>query len=133
MPMDAKGQAFADRMGRWTVLITNGEEHVAELPHIAEDLTALETLQGRAKALDSLQQSMRSQFQAVSKELAEVVKEGERLRSRLGANLKGKYGFTSETLIKFGFRPVRVTRRKKSLKKPAPEVQGTAAPGSVKM
>ncbi|HVR96383.1 MAG TPA: hypothetical protein VMW27_07205 [Thermoanaerobaculia bacterium] len=124
--MDAKGQAFADRMGRWTVLITNGHENLAEVPHITDDLAALETLQGRARALDSLQQNLRSQFQAVNKEMTEVVKEGEKLRSRLGATLKGKYGFTSETLIKFGFRPLRTARSRKSLKKPAPEGQGAA-------
>jgi hypothetical protein len=49
-----------------------------------------------------------------------VVREGESLRSRLGANLRGKYGYTSEMLIKFGFRPFRITRRRKSAKKPAP-------------
>lgn len=128
--MDAKGQAFADRMGRWSVLITNGQENVAEVPHIVDDLAALESLQARARALDSLQQDLRSQFQGVSKELTEVVREGEKVRSRLGANLKGKYGFTSETLIKFGFRPVRITRRRKSAKKSVPEGQGTA--GSAK-
>jgi hypothetical protein len=45
--MDAKGQAFADRMGRWTVLITNGQENVADMPHIVDDLATLESLQGR--------------------------------------------------------------------------------------
>lgn len=125
--MDAKGQAFADRMGRWTVLITNGQENVADMPHIVDDLATLESLQGRARALDSLQQDLRSQFQAVSKELAGVVRDGESLRSRLGASLRGKYGYTSEMLIKFGFRPFRITRRRKSAKKPAQEGQETAA------
>ncbi len=125
--MDAKGQSTSDRLGRWTVTVTNTKEHLDEVPYLADDLAAMEEKLAKARALESLQESLRSEAQATSKTLREVVSEGEKLRARLGAGLRAKYGFTSETLIKFGFRPRRIPRRKKQeVEKPPPEGQGTA-------
>ena len=49
---------------------------------------------------------------AINAQLRVLSKDGDGLRTRLGANLQGKFGFTSETLIRYGFEPRRFTRRR---------------------
>jgi hypothetical protein len=39
-----------------------------------------------------------------------VEKQGERLRGRASAHLKGSFGFGSDDLVKFGIRPVKGVR-----------------------
>jgi hypothetical protein len=55
--------------------------------------------------------------------------QAEKLRSRLAAGLHSKYGFTSETLLKFGVKLRKVPRRKTCGETGAPAGSG-AFPGA---
>jgi hypothetical protein len=103
--MAAKGQSYAEKFSRWEVLITNGKPAVADIPHVGEDLTALETKLEEVRILDSRREDLRSQAREIGKQIREVARDGEKIRTRLGATLKGKFGFDSETLVKYGFKP----------------------------
>jgi hypothetical protein len=87
--MAAKGFALSDKANRWDILITNGKEHVPEVPHIGEDLNLLELKSAEARVLISRGDDLRAQAQENTKKLREVVQEGEKIRAR-GAQSPGK-------------------------------------------
>src|SRR5918999_1157578 len=74
-----------------------------------------------AKGLDSEQEVARGRLQGIIHRRQEVEKRGESLRSRVAAHLKGSFGFSSDELVKFGFRPGQRGRRKgRAPSKPPP-------------
>ena len=121
--MAAKGQSSAEKFSRWAVTASNIREHLEEMPHVAGDLAVMDGMITEARTLEGQQESLRGQAREVGAQLRELTKEGEKLRSRLRAHLQAKFGPTSENLLKFGFRPRRVPRRK-----PNPDTPETPAP-----
>jgi predicted secreted protein len=117
--MAARGASYAEKFSRWEVLITNTKPGVAEMPHMGEDLAELEQLLGQVRVLESQQEDLRSQARVITARIRELAEAGEKVRARMRANLNGKYGFTSEALVKFGFRPRPINRRRKVVKPPA--------------
>jgi hypothetical protein len=109
--MAAKGSARSDKMSRWGVTISNLRERLDEFPHVSGDLDEMERKLGRGRELESRLEALRGEAREVGAELRKVASEGEKLWFRLGAHLKAKYGFTSESLVRFGFRPRRIPRR----------------------
>jgi hypothetical protein len=126
--MAAKGQSSAEKLSRWAIAASNLREHLEEMPHVAADLAAMDGMIAEARALESRQEDLRGQARAVSAQLRELAKDGEKLRSRLRSHLQAKFGPTSETLLKFGFRPRRVPRRTRGTD--APKAPGEATPAS---
>jgi len=124
--MAARGQSFAEKFSRWGVTVGNLKDQVEAMPHIASDLTQLEQMLTQARDLESRQEDLRGQVRELNSQLRNLTKEGEKVRGRLRASLQGKFGFTSEALVKFGFKPQRIPRRVKVVEKPAPE---TPPPG----
>ncbi len=85
-----------------------------------------------ARSLDSEQEETRSKLRDVVHRRKEVEKQGEIVRRRVEAHLRGTYGYTNEQLIKFGVKPrPRVIRRKPSQPE-APTVQPVEAPPAAK-
>jgi hypothetical protein len=125
--MAAKGQSHAEKFSRWGVAVTNLKENLDEMPHVAPDLAEMERMLNEARGLESRLEDLRGQSRELTAQLRELAKSGEKLRSRLGANLHAKFGFTSETLVKYGFRPRRIPRRRPATEKPVPE-EPTPAP-----
>ena len=119
--MAAKGQSFAEKLSRWEVAASNLKEHLEEMPHVAPDLGAMDKLISEARTLESQLESLRGQAREVGAKLQEVSKDGEKLRSRLRSHLQAKFGPTSESLVKFGFRPRRIPRRTRTPETPVSE------------
>jgi hypothetical protein len=126
--MAVKGFGFGSRVSRWDVTLTNAkEEKDVDLSAAKDDLSSLESFHGEARGLLSRGEDLRSQLRENTARLREVTKQGDVVRRRVGAILRGKLGFTSEKLIKFGFKPAVVNRRRKAAEKPMPEGgEGTA-------
>jgi hypothetical protein len=110
--MAARGQSFAEKFSRWGVAVATLKEHLEEMPHIAEDVAAMEKFLADARALEVRQEGLRGQAREINAELRRVTREGEKVRARLRAHLQAKYGATSESVAKFGFRPARFPRRR---------------------
>jgi DNA anti-recombination protein RmuC len=128
--MAAKGQSSAEKFSRWGITASNLREHLGEMPHVAADLAEMDRLIAEARALESQQEAIRGQAREVTAQLQDLAKNGEKLRSRLRAHLQARFGPTSESLLKFGFRPRRTPRRKPATD--APEAKpGTPAPAPV--
>ena len=124
--MAAKGKSFAEKWSRWGITISNLKEHAGDMPYLTDDVTQLEQMLTQATDLASKQEDLRGQAREINAKLRELTKAGEKARSRLGANLNGKFGFTSETLVKFGFKPRRLGRRTKTdPTTPPPQTPGT--------
>jgi hypothetical protein len=126
--MAAKGKSYAEKWSRWEITISNLKEHAGDMPYLTDDVTQLEQMLTQARDLASKQEDLRGQAREINAKLRDLTKAGEKARSRLGANLNGKFGFTSETLVKFGFKPRRPPRRTKTVEKPAPETPPAAGP-----
>lgn len=125
--MAAKGQSYAEKHSRWQVLITNAKPGVQDMPYLETDVTALEQKLGDVRALESKQEDLRSQVRDLVKQIQTATRDGEKIRNRLGATLKGKYGFQSDTLVKYGFKP-RPQNIRRAVSKPAPEPPPTPGP-----
>jgi len=126
--MASQGNSLSERISRWHVLVSNLQDGIATVPHVADDLKELQGLLGQARALESEQEDLRSQLRKATTNLRGLGKQGDAVRGRLGASLRGKLGFSDETLIKFGFKPRPTIRRGKS--KSAPATQAPTAPES---
>jgi hypothetical protein len=111
--MAVRGNSGADRTSRWEVLLTNLKPSLQEMPHVADDLKALEELLPQARVLETQQADLRSQARTARSQLQEMLRKGDKIRSRLGATLKGKFGFSDEALVKYGFKPRPTARRRK--------------------
>ena len=121
--MAITGHSYTERVTRWQVLVEN-LKGVEGLEHIAADLRQLEERLAEARGLENKMEDLRAEFRTLTARAPKLVTEGDTLRSRIGAGLHSKYGFTSETLFKFGFKPRRPPRRRS--KKETPEASKTA-------
>jgi len=119
--MAAKGDSSAEKFSRWGVTVVNVREHLEEIPHVAPVLEEMEGKLLRARELEGLQESLRGQAREITAELKKLASDGEKLRSRMRAHLLAKFGATSETLVKFGFRPLRIPRRVRVVEVPVPQ------------
>ncbi|MEA2694687.1 MAG: hypothetical protein QOJ16_4074, partial [Acidobacteriota bacterium] len=119
-----RGRSSADRTTRWDVLVTNLKPSLPEMPHVVDDLKALEEMLAQARALETQQEDLRSQARKSNSQLQKLLVAGDRIRSRLGSTLKGKLGFTDVALSKYGFKPIPTVRKRKSATPPA--ATGTA-------
>jgi hypothetical protein len=133
--MAAKGQSYAEKLSRWEVLITNAKPALPDMPHLTDDVTALDQKLGQVRTLQSQLEDLRSQARTIRQAIQVAARDGEKVRTRVGASLKGKYGFENEALVKYGFkpRPQLVRRRKPTEEQPPPSGQPeTKPPGGAK-
>ncbi len=117
--MAASGNSNAARVARWDTLVNNLEPAVAEIPHLSDTLAELKAVLIEARDLTYKQDALRAAAQNNNVELSDLVKRGDKIRGRLGAGLQFNYGFTSEMLLKYGFRPRRPPVRKKKGETPS--------------
>ncbi len=114
-------KSSAERTTRWDVMVSNLKPSLPEMPFVADDLDELEEVLAQTRALEALKADLRSQARQASAKIKTMLRKGDRLRSRLGANLKGKLGFSDPTLAKYGIRPrSTVVRRRKAGGTPPP-------------
>ena len=124
--MAAKGHSYAEKSSRWEVLVTNARPEVAEMPHIAEDVTALDERLTEVRTLGSQQEALRSQSRELTARIQQAVREGEKIRARLGAQFRGRLGFESEALVRYGFKPRPNVIRRRAAAQPEPDVVAPA-------
>jgi hypothetical protein len=113
-----KAVVFAKRTNTWELLSANLKPHLAEMPYLQGIITALDGLIAQGKSLDLAQEVARGQLQDAVHKRQELEKQGESLRRRAEAHLRGSFGFTSDDLVKFGVRPRKSGPRGPRQKKP---------------
>jgi hypothetical protein len=113
--MVPQGKALDDRVGRWRILLGNVQEVLDSVPYIMDDVHELELVDGQVRDVRAEILSLQSRLQEATRTLRLLADRGDRVRSRIGASLRGRYGFTSETLIRFGLKPRPRSRRAAAL------------------
>jgi hypothetical protein len=128
----------AGKLGDWQRLLAPIDANSADLVHLEVPRAKLASLLSQAVDLKKQQTARRAAKQDSSKQLQEMVVDGERLASLLRQALKQHYGPRSEKLAEFGLQPFR--GRTKSAKTtpppapaPAPEVTSTVPTAAPKV
>jgi hypothetical protein len=104
------GITFAKKVTKWAVTSNAVIINASDLPSLQADGLELQALQQEAMELGNLQIALEAQFQQVSRDLEEKLRQGEALVARVRSGVRAEYGYLSEKLREFGLRPFR--RRK---------------------
>lgn len=109
----AKARVLSTIIRSWDLLNENVKPHLADMPQVQPLQGELQGFLDAARALGNEQEETRSKLRDVIRRRKEVERQGEIVRRRVEAHLRGTYGYTAEQLIKFGVKPrPRVVRRK---------------------
>lgn len=107
----------------WEFLDESLQPHVEEMAFLQPLQTEIKDVISQAKVLHNEQEKLKSQLRDTFQRRRQLERQGEILRRRVEAHLRGSFGHTSEKLISFGVKPrPRVIRRK-----PKVEEEGTTS------
>jgi hypothetical protein len=112
---------LAKLISDWELLDTALQPHLTDMPFLKDKATELEGLIAEAKGMDTKQQSLRGTLQETVRQRRELEKRGKVLRSLLAVLLRGSLGFDNQTLLGFGVKPRRPSRKKAPAETPAPQ------------
>lgn len=114
----AKETTYAGMRGYWQWLITTMKANASDLGHLESKWAKLDALLTQSVEINKQQAALIASKQDLSKQLQDVMGEGQRLATMLRVSIKEHYGIRSEKLAEFGVQPFRGRLRKA---KPAPE------------
>jgi len=118
--MASQKRSFGERLVRWQSLVRNGKPFFEqEVPQAVPDVIELESVAAEIAQLHSERMRLQGQLRHTTKRVRELSRQADRLRGRIGATLRGRFGYDSSKLGAFGF--------KARDRKPAAET-GTPAP-----
>jgi hypothetical protein len=86
------------------------------LPHLREESADLDGVITELKAFDTEQQTLTGRLKEIIHLRQDAEIRGQKLRSRIVAQIQGKLGFTNENLHAFGITPRKTTRRRRAAK-----------------
>src|ERR1700712_2509610 len=113
------GLSFQKITSLCELLNSNLKPQLKDLPHLQDESTQLDSLVSRTKSLDGEQQVLVGRLREITRLRQEAEAEGQDLRSRVVAQIRGKLGFKNESLLGFGI-PPRKRAVRKTKKTPAP-------------
>ena len=124
------GISFRKIVSSCELLNANLKPQLKDMPHLQDESEQLDALITRVKSLDNEQQVLVGRMRELTRLRRESELEGQDLRSRVAAQLRGKLGFKNETLLGFGIPPRKKSRKAKQAAAPAtpPTVTGTPPP-----
>ena len=109
------------RIRSWELLDDSLQPHLEEMAFLQPLQTEIKEVISQAKVLHNEQENLKSRLRDTFQRRRQLERQGEILRRRVEAHLRGSFGHTSEKLIGFGVKPrPRVIRRK-----PRVEEEGT--------
>ncbi|HSS50687.1 MAG TPA: hypothetical protein VLX28_17245 [Thermoanaerobaculia bacterium] len=103
----SQGRSLAQRRGRWNLIILSRKAIAEKLPNLVEDLDDLESVDKEIGTLSAKQAYYLAKVRETTRQLRTLSQRGDRLRGRIGASLRGRHGFDSLELIRYGFTPRR--------------------------
>lgn len=116
------GISFARTVSDCELMKSALEPLLGEMPHLTPEHDELGTFLDHVRDLGRQQEDLKGQLRQMTRLRQEAERQGQDLRSRVAAQLRGKLGFKNETLLKFGVPPRRQRRRttEEPVKPPAP-------------
>lgn len=116
----ARARVLSTKIRSWDLLNESLKPLLAEMPQVQPLQVELQAVLDGVRALDTEQEEARFRFRDLVRRRQEAERQGEIVRRRVEAHLRGTFGHTNEELIKFGVKPrPRVIRRKAAEKEPA--------------
>jgi len=109
--MATSQKSLADRRVRWTRLSDKGDTLANEMPELRQPLEELRRVAEEVRTLASEQSHHAAQAQILTARIRALSKHADHLRGRIGASLRGKYGFDGTELIAYGFKPRRQLKK----------------------
>ena len=128
---------YMNTVNGWDKMDVAVTTNAAKVPELEVNLARLRERSQRARALFAQQAALAAARQEVTKELKQVIQEGNALEKFLREGVRAYLGKTSEKLIEFGVQPFRGLSRATLAKRraagtPTPPVSPIVAPDSVK-
>lgn len=115
----ARAKVSSTRVRSWDLLNESLKPLLAEMPHVQPLQVELQGVLEGVRSLDNEQEEARSKLRDIVRRRRDAERQGEVVRRRVEAHLRGTFGYTSEELIRFGVKPrPRVIRRKAARKQP---------------
>ena len=125
--MAAKERTYVAILGVWQRLLAQLTANIAELAHLGPHRAKLEGILARAVDINQQQTALTASKQEMSKQLQELVIEGQRLTTVLRLSIKEHYGIRAEKLAEFNLQPFR-GRSRSAKPAPEPETPSPTAP-----
>lgn len=119
------GLSFQKTVAYCELLSSTLKPQLEEMPHLKDESENLDALIAELKGLDSQQMALKGRLQEIIHQRQNAERRGQTLRSRIGAQLQGKLGFTNENLVSFGINPRKAGRRRRPAQ-PTEEKKGKA-------
>jgi predicted secreted acid phosphatase len=129
-------QSYAEDRKKMDLRCTALAANAADFPNLEPKRMRLNEVNAEASSLTAEQASLAARKQEVSKRLAVIMKEGNKLVAFVDVCVKEKYGNRAEKLVEFGLQPFRGRPRivlvgpdGKRLKKAKTNAEPAAGPG----
>lgn len=103
--MASNDRSLSGRITRWRNLFNNTQEILPEVPHLEGDLQELRGIADEVSALRAERLIQEMKLREITLKIRKLSKKADSIRGRIGASLKGRFGFDSLVLIQFGFTP----------------------------
>ena len=100
-------RSLADRKSRWSLVVGNSHLILEDMPHIQPEIEELRALEKEILALSVKQARYNAKLREMTRKRSVLAKQADNLRSRIGASIRGKFGFSDTRLIQLGFKPHR--------------------------
>lgn len=130
--MAKKAKTYGDVLASWEAMHTAMAANAEEFPHLQDRMERLAGYLERARDFVVRHEKVAAERRTVSRELRELIREGEKLTTFLRTGLKEHYGNRNEKLIEFGVEPLRrrprVSKPADTEPKPEPTVPPSPAP-----
>lgn len=97
---------YSTKVNAWEVLVSSLMAKLGQMPFLEVFLAQLTTIIASARSAVLEQEAARAQFHAAIGKRQEIEREGEEIRGRIAAYLKGHYGFRNDELREFGLNPL---------------------------
>lgn len=122
--MQTKSTSYAELVTQWAQLSAALAANTDDIPHLENHRQLLDGLLATAYALSTDQASHAAAKQEVSKQLQDVLNQGQKLATFLRTGIRQHFGNRSEKLVEFGLQPFR--GRSKPAEPARPPVELTA-------
>jgi hypothetical protein len=96
---------MGERNRRWSLVSENAPALLEEMPELRESVEELRGLVQEVGAVTAQQTHHMAQARILTARLRALAKRADQIRGRIGASLRGRHGFDSPELIRYGFKP----------------------------
>ena len=105
--MQTKSTSYAGLVTQWAQLSAALAGNTGDIPHLENHRQLLDGLLAAAQALSTEQATHAAAKQDVSKQLQDVLNQGQKLATFLRTGIRQHFGNRSEKLVEFGLQPFR--------------------------